>query len=486
MATVDNLDLAPLLETAFSLDVTEHARVPVTVQGTLPDYVRGSFLLNGPARFRRGSVRYRHWLDGDGMVAALHVEHGAAHFTNRFVRSTKFTREQAEQRPVFRTFGTSFPGDELKRGIGLESPVNVSVYPFGGALLAFGEQGLPWALDPETLETRGLHTFDGQLNEITPFSAHPKIDHQTGELFNFGVSFSAQNPALNVFRFAADGRLVYRRRLPLPYPSSIHDFAISRRFVVVYVSPLILRMDALMQQGATLMDALSWQPEKGSRMVIASRETGEHVATIDLGGRYCLHLVNAFERADGRLVVDVVEFEKPLYPEYQVVPDLFTDTFRGHPVRFVVDPASAAIVDRRDIAYACSPDFPAHDPEVVACEYDDFWMLGISKAGRPGRKFFDHVVRVNWPTEGTEVYEAPPGRYFGGEPCFVPDPAARAERGVVVCQEFDAARRASTFLVFDAFRIAAGPIATIALPEPIPLLFHSSFHPSGNKLERPS
>jgi all-trans-8'-apo-beta-carotenal 15,15'-oxygenase len=466
-------DHAPGLERAFALEVIEQTRVPLAA--VFPAYVHGSFLLNGPARFRRGAVQYRHWLDGDGMVAALTVDAGGAVFTNRFVRSVKFTREAAEQRPVFRTFGTSFPGDALKRGIGLESPVNVSVYPFGGELLAFGEQGLPWALDPATLETRGLHTFDGQLNEITPFSAHPKIDHRTGELFNFGVSFSAQHPALNLFRFAADGRLVFRRRLPLPYPSSIHDFAISPSYLAFYVSPLILRMDSLLQQGATLMDALSWEPERGSRLMIASRASGEHVATVDIGHRYCLHLVNAFER-DGRLVVDVVEFEKPLYPEYQVVPDLFTDTFRGHPVRLVVDPVRGAIVDRRDIGYSCSPDFPAHDPDVVGLEYDDFWMLGISRAGRPGRKFFDHVVRVHWPTEQVETFAAPAGCYFGGEPCFVPDPAAPATRGVVVCQQFDADRVASSFLVFDAFRIAAGPIATVPLPVPIPLLFHSSFH----------
>jgi all-trans-8'-apo-beta-carotenal 15,15'-oxygenase len=423
-------------------------------------------------------VKYRHWLDGDGMVAALTVDAGGVHFTNRFVRCTKFTREEREQRPVFRTFGTSFAGDALKRGIALESPVNVSVYPYHDMLLAFGEQGLPWALDPATLETRQLHTFDGQLNEITPFSAHPKIDYRTGEMFNFGVSCSAEHPALNLFRFAADGRLAFRKRLPLPYPASIHDFAISPACIVFYVSPLILRVEALLQQGATLMDALSWEPERGSRLIIASRHSGEQIASIPIGHQYCLHLVNAFER-DGRLVVDVIEFEKPLYPEYQIVPDLFADTFRGHPVRLIVDPAAGVLVDRRDIAYACSPDFPAHDPDVVGMSYDDFWMLGISNAGRPGRKFFDHLVRVHWPTEQVETFTAPAGCYFGGEPCFVPDPVAPDSSGVVVCQQFDAERVASSFLVFDAFRIAAGPIATVPLPAPIPLLFHSSFHRSG-------
>jgi all-trans-8'-apo-beta-carotenal 15,15'-oxygenase len=469
------IDHAPWLERAFAVDVEEATGAHVRIDGVLPPYVRGTCLLNGPARFARGGLRYRHWLDGDGMVAALTLGPDGARFTNRFVRSGKFIREEAEQRPIFRTFGTAFPGDELQRGIGLASPANVSVYPYRGALLAFGEQGLPWELDPVTLDTRGLYTFGSQLNEVTPFSAHPKIDHRTGELFNFGVSFSPRSPTLNVFRFAADGTLAYRRRLPLPYPSSIHDFAISERFLVFYVSPLILRMPVLLQAGATLMDALSWEPHLGSRLLVLSRETGAEVASIDAGDRYCLHLVNAFDR-DGRLVVDVVEFEKPLYPEYQVLPDLFTDTFRGHPVRFVLDPQAGAIVERRDIGYACSPDFPAHDADILGLPYDHFWMLGISKAGRPGRKFFDHLVRVSWSTEQVEVYEAPAACYFGGEPCMIPDPASPRSRGVVVCQQFDAGRMISSFVVFDAFALAAGPMATLTLASPIPLLFHSAFH----------
>jgi all-trans-8'-apo-beta-carotenal 15,15'-oxygenase len=467
------IDHAPLIERAFTLDVGEAVQAPVDVDGALPSYVRGTLLLNGPGRFARDGLRYRHWLDGDGMVAALTLGPGGARFTNRFVRSDKFAREDAERRPVFRTFGTAFEGDRLARGIGLESPVNVSVYAYRGALLAFGEQGLPWAVDPATLETRGLYTFDNQLNGVTPFSAHPKIDHRTGELFNFGVSFSRQHPILNVFRFAADGALVYRRRLPLPYPSSIHDFAISATCLLFYVSPLLLDVEAMLRSGATVMDALSWEPDRGSRLLIVSRETGQLVATMPIGEQYCLHLINAFDQ-DGRVTVDVVEHEQPLYPEYQVIPHLFTGTFRGHPVRFTIDPAAGAPIERRDVAYSCSPDFPAHDLEATGRAYDAFWMLGISAAGRPGRKFFDQLVRVEWDTDAVDVYQAAPRHYLGGEPAFIPEPGV-PRSGVVICQAFDAERTASSMLVFDAFDLAKGPVAIARLPAPIPLLFHSTF-----------
>ena len=36
----------------------------------------------------------------------------------------------------------------------------------------------------------------------------------------------------------------------------------------------------------------------------------------------------------------------------------------------------------------------------------------------------------------------------------------------------------SSFLVFDAFKLAAGPVATLQAPSPIPLLFHSVFAPA--------
>ena len=40
----------------------------------------------------------------------------------------------------------------------------------------------------------------------------------------------------------------------------------------------------------------------------------------------------------------------------------------------------------------------------------------LSRAGRPGRKFFDQVVRVDWPSQSVEVSQAGPRQYRGGEP----------------------------------------------------------------------
>lgn len=469
-------DYAPLIERAFSFTPREQSYVVEDIEGEVPEFVRGTYYLNGPARFSRGGFSYRHWLDGDGVVSALRFENGNVQFTNRFVKSAKFVAEEKAGRPIFRSFGTSFEDDQLKRGIALESPVNVSVYPYRNSLLAFGEQGLPCELDPLTLETRGVFNFGGALNDVTPFAAHPKFDHATGEMFNFGIAYSAYDPHLNLYRFGAGGELIYRKRLPLDYACSIHDFSLSPSYAVFYLSPYILNMESLALEGRTLMEALEWQPERGSRLLIVSRKTGEQAATIPIGNRYCLHLINCFED-ENRLTVDVLELDRPIYDQYQVVPDLFTDVCEGQPRRFVIDVENQRLLKTAAIDYALAPDFPSIVPRQFMQPYRDFWMLGISATGRGGRKFFDQLAHANWTcAKACDVYQAPPMHYLGGEPIFIANPRHEMA-GVVICEVFEAAQRSSAFAVFDAFNVTAGPIATMRLNEPIHLGFHAVFSP---------
>ena len=468
-------DYAPLIERALSFTPNEQSYIVDDIEGEIPEFVRGTYYLNGPARFSRGNFNYRHWLDGDGMVCSLRFAGEGVHFTSRFVRSTKFVAEEEAGRPIFRTFGTSFDDDRLKRRIALESPVNVSVYPYQNSLLAFGEQGLPWELDPVTLETRGEYNFGGSLNDISPFAAHPKFDSITGEMFNFGIAYSSASPHLNLYRFGAGGELIYRKRLPLPYACSIHDFSLSPNYVVFYLSAYILNMESLARDGRTLMEALNWEPERGSQLLLVSRETGEQVATIPIGNRYCLHLINCFEK-ENLLTVDVLELEHPIYDQYQVVPDLFTDVCEGQPARFVIDVNDRELVKTAAIDYVSAPDFPSISPREFTRPYRDFWMLGISATGRGGRKFFDQLAHANWTcAKACDLYQAPAMNYLGGEPIFIEDPRD-TQTGVVICQIFDAKLMRSAFAIFDAFDVAAGPVSILWLRTPVHLGFHSVFN----------
>ena len=467
-------DYAPGIESAFPHTFRESDCVVESTGEPVPEFIHGSYYLNGPARFGMGDLAYQHWLDGDGMVAALHFRQNEMRFRSRYVRSRKFVDEQNAGRPLFRTFGTSFPGSLLNSARnGLESPVNVSVYPLHHRLLAFGEQGLPWELDPETLETRRHVTFNGRLNDASPFSAHPKFDAESGEMYNFGVFFSPKAPRLCFYCFEGEN-LRYRKSVPLDFPCSVHDFTLSRNYAVFYLSPYLLNASGLLE-GHTVMELLSWEPERGSRIVVLARNSGELVASIPAGNRYCLHLINAFEEGK-RLTLDILEFDEPLYGHYQPVPNLFQKVSQGGPVRFTLDLKSGELTDKLSLSYSHAPDFPAIDPCLLTQKYEDFWMLGISHTGKQGRKFFDQLVHAQWGQSSvTDIYQSPPYRYLGGEPVFIGDPGS--EDGRVICQEFDARNGKSQFLLFEPGRVAKGPVTRIPLEHALYLGFHAAFSP---------
>jgi len=473
-------DFAPGIEKVFAVCPSEDAYIIEDIEGRVPPHILGSYYLNGPTAFYVNDLHRRHWLDGDGMVCRLHFCEDYVHFANRFVRTDKFKTEQAVGRPVFRSFGTAFPDDRLKRGMVLESPANVSVYPFHGRLLAFGEQALPWDLNPDTLETVGPYNFGGALTEVSPFAAHPKFDPNTGEMFNFGTFFSHVNPKLCLYCFDAAGTLRRRASYPMEHACSIHDFGLSRAYLIFYVSPYLLDLEAMVRNNQSLMDSLEWKPDLGSRLLVFSRNNGELVASISLGGRYCLHLINCFNDQQRGLVVDVIEFERPIYDQYQPLPELFTDVPWGGPVRLTLDLAKRELVSRQELGYRLAPDFPTVDPRVSTRSYNEFWMLGLSKTGQRGRKFFDELVHACWDEpEPTDVFRARPGNFLGGEPIFVGGP--NSVEAAVICQNFDVENEQTSFLIFNARDVRSGPVATLRLRKPIHLGFHAAFQRHGER-----
>ena len=65
---------------------------------------------------------------------------------------------------------------------------------------------------------------------------------------------------------------------------------------------------------------------------------------------------------------------------------------------------------------------------------------------------------------------------LSGEPVFVPSrPDAAEDEGYLVTYVLDTATASSSFVVLDAADMAAEPIATVALPQRVPLGFHGSW-----------
>ena len=224
------------------------------------------------------------------------------------------------------------------------------------------------------------------------------------------------------------------------------------------------------------MESLDWRPELGSNLLVMPR-AGSSAApfVMPAGNRYCLHFINCFEEG-GILTVDLLELDEPVYKEYEPLPDVFSTVAPARPVRLVIDCESRTLVSRAEMDYALTPDFPSIDPHLLGKRYDDFWMLGISAAGKPGRKFFDELAHGSWPNGATDVYRVPLGEYLGGEPAFAGNGAGDGKDGIVIVQHYAPATQTCEFLLFDAFAVHKGPIARLTLPGFTHPGFHSCFH----------
>jgi all-trans-8'-apo-beta-carotenal 15,15'-oxygenase len=411
------------------------------------------------------------------MVCAVHFGEQGTGFASRFAKTKKLLEEESAGQFLYRGFGTAFAGDRLRRGLMLEPPVNVSVYRWAGRLLAFGEQSLPYELDPETLATRGEFDFHGRLNEVSPFAAHPKFDPASGHLFNFGVSYSAAQPSLTLYEFDEAANLLHRSRFPIELPHSNHDFGITARHAVFFLSPLLMDFERFWGKNLSVMESLRWEPERGSRMLIVPRvPKSEASFWIPVGQGYCLHLINCFEQG-GVLTVDILELEAPVYGEYQPIPDLFSTVSPGRPVRYRISLEHKKVMERIVMDYDRTPDFPSIDPALASQSYDDFWMLGISESGRPGRKFFNQLARGTWSRGGVaDLFQAARGEYLAGEPVYAGCPGVSGE-GVVIVEHINTSTDEAAVLLFDAHRVRNGPVARLPLRHRVHPGFHASFFP---------
>lgn len=113
----------------------------------------------------------------------------------------------------------------------VRTTANTNVVYFNGKLLALKEDAPPYAIDPQTLETHGLYTFDGQLPSLT-FTAHPKFDPKTGDMICFGYEAKGDGtPDVCYYRIGPDGKFLEVVWLCAPVVAMIHDFAVTDNWV---------------------------------------------------------------------------------------------------------------------------------------------------------------------------------------------------------------------------------------------------------------
>lgn len=447
----------------------EHDYPVDSIDGAVPAALRGTLFRNGTGRNDLAGQWFPHWFDGDGMVQAIRFAADGIHFRNRYVDTPQYRDETRTGRIVYRGFGKMRPGGVPANAFRMAANVsNTSVVVADGRLLSLWEGGPPYELDPATLETRGLQDFAGTARA---FSAHPRIDPLSGELFNFGIDYG-RRCTLTPYRLQR-GRLTKLPPVTLPYPVMNHDFALTEHYLVFCLGPILVRPIKFMLGFSSFDGALHWESAKPTLILLVPRDGGAP-RFIETDAFFQFHFANAYE-ADGAIVLDVAR-----YPDFLTIGPVLRDYWRSDwpaegmatLTRLRIDLGTGR-VESRAVTTGVSHEFPKFDSRKVGKRYR-YAYIACNPADRR-RGLQQQVGKVDVDSGVLTTHDFAPDGYVG-EPYFIPTGPGEDE-GVVVTVVFDAASQQSAIVGLDARDLAARPLFTARLRHHVPHGLHGCFSP---------
>jgi all-trans-8'-apo-beta-carotenal 15,15'-oxygenase len=491
----------------------ELSNVPLKAStGTIPADLKGTLYRNGPGRLERGGHWVHHPFDGDGMITALRFEQGGLSLTNRFVRTEGWLAEEKAGKPLYRgVFGTQKPGGLLANAfdVRLKNIANTHVVKLGDELLALWEASSPHALDPDTLDTKGISLLDGVLKPGEAFSAHPRFDpghHGAERMVTFGVK-SGPRSTIRLMEFAvADdpasgvkaGQLLSERSDSFNGFAFLHDFAITPNWAVflqnaIAFNPLPFLLG---QKGAA--QCLASNPGGQAQFWLIPRDSGAYAGQppriVPAPEGFVFHHLNAWEEAidapDSSLTPQAaaaaatpapIVVESVFYADF---PSIGPDTdFRtidfdlipeGLLERCTIDLATGT-VDTERLSERCC-EFAMVNPrrEGLSCRYG--WMAVAER--ETGNDPLQAIKKLDLVSGERKVWSAAP-RGFASEPVMVPRPTPAGgpepaeDDGWVLTLIWNGARSASDLVILDAASMEE--LAVVELPLAIPYGLHGSF-----------
>ncbi len=465
MATPYQLD-DPYLRGGFEPIRMECDYANLASDGSIPNDLNGTLYRIGPNPQFAPREPYNP-LQGDGMIHAFRIDGGRVAYRNRWVRTHQWALERAAGRALFATSGNARDSDATVAGEQSDGAANTHIVSHAGTLLALEEGHGPIAIDPVSIETLGPWDFNGALPGN--MTAHPKIDHSTGEMLFF-ANFPERrfNGEITFYVVDALGTMTRRETIQGPYPALVHDFAITKDFAVFVVCPVSLSLERI-RAG---QPPIAWEPALRTHVGVLPRR-GPVEALRWYAGPACMawHTVNAFNDGE-RISIDVCQQDAAAFPSVDGTPPA-DESLRQYLTRWTIHASQ-------------SSDFSVTRLNGVVCEYPridermtgrDYRYAYVACDGGPGTGdlFQRGLARFDHATRSMAIFHAG-SRAAVSEPVFVPRSNTCTEGdGYVLATVFDERRNASHLAVFDAQRLEDGPIGRAHLDHRVPLGFHGSW-----------
>ena len=424
------------LEENFAPVFEEQTVDKLQVIGTIPPALNGRFLRNGP---NPQSGWSDHWFLGNGMIHGVELENGKANwYRNRYVKTALYADPDAD--PIEALMDLN------------KSAANTHVIHHAGKILALEEAHLPWQVSPD-LETMGAYDFDGKLS--TAMTAHPKVCAETGEMLFF--AYGVFPPHLTYHRVSADGKLVATEEISVPGGTMMHDFNITRNYVIWMDLPAVWDIE-----NADSGLPIRWDESYGARLGVMPRNGGNaDVTWYDIDPCYVFHPLNAYEQG-ASIIIDVCRKRSVMSDVGEAPAQLYRWT-----IDLQAGNVSESQIDDRSI------EFPRVCDTVVGVEHRYGYAAGLAESQPYGERY----IRYDLSDQSSKTIELGEGRQ-GSEAVFVRDPDGTSEDdGWLLAYVYDQATDSSELLILDASTMAGEAVARIVLPARVPMGFHGSWIP---------
>ncbi|HAB45100.1 MAG TPA: dioxygenase [Gammaproteobacteria bacterium] len=418
----------------FAPTFEERTESDLKVIGQIPESLQGTLLRNGA---NPQSGESAHWFLGNGMLHGVRIEAGQAKwYRNRYVKTPLYLK----------------PDGDVMDGLGdmTMSAANTNVIQHAGKIMALEEGHWPFVVSNE-LETVGPNNYGGKLEGA--MTAHPKICPETGELLAF--SYGMTPPYLTYLRASASGELLQTEQIEVPGATMIHDFNVTRNFVIFMDLPAVWNFEGMATTGLPIL----WDESYGARLGVMPRNGGNaDVVWYEIDPCYVFHPLNAYENGD-KIVIDVCRMDDTMKPGSGAPPMLY---------RWTIDQASGRVtetqLDDRVV------DFPRVADAVVGLKHQFGYCAAFAGSAPYGEGLIKYDLEA-----GTSEYRHLDGGQ-ASEAVFVKDPTASGEDGgFLLSYVYQPEIDQSEVLILNAQDMLGEPVARIQIPARVPAGFHGNW-----------
>jgi carotenoid cleavage dioxygenase-like enzyme len=404
------------------------------VTGAIPADLDGAFYRMHVDWFYPPKLDDEASLSADGYMSMFRIKRGIVDYRGRYVRTDRFARQLAARRQLYGYYRNPYTDDPEVRNVenpGERTTANTTPVILGGKLYATKEDGLPYQLDPNTLETLRQEDFGGQWQSQT-FTAHPKLDPRTGELIAFGYEASGL-AARDVFlsTFDRSGAIKSSMRFEVPYTTMLHDIAITERHVIIPGSSLTTSRERL-EAGKIHW---GWDRTLESYYGIVPRDGDPRAIRWFRGPeRSIVHTANAWTEGN-TVYLDLPMADGNTWPFF---PDIHGGPFEMHPNtirRLTFDLDSSRDRCREQVLFDREvTSFTRIDDRFITRPHRYIYVQ-FADGSRPFRSSLPHDPRAQ-PNNSLARFDLRTGSmvsFFAGdthvlqEPCFIPRSASSAE-----------------------------------------------------------